>query len=58
MIVYCSVSVRIMYHLGSWNSLSHGLGVFQQGKYVGKETLKLESRTDASKVPYIFLSDY
>ncbi|CAO2819142.1 unnamed protein product [Amaranthus hypochondriacus] len=33
----------------SSKSLSHGLSVFQQGKTVGRGTLKLESRADASK---------
>ncbi|CAN4127284.1 unnamed protein product [Withania somnifera] len=33
----------------SSSSLSHGLGVFQEGKSVGKDTLKLEAQAETSK---------
>ncbi|XVE57977.1 hypothetical protein DITRI_Ditri04bG0132600 [Diplodiscus trichospermus] len=33
----------------SSKSLSHGLSIFQEGKYIGKDTLKPESQTEASK---------
>ncbi|XP_026441171.1 uncharacterized protein LOC113340175 [Papaver somniferum] len=34
----------------SSKSLSHGLSIFQEGKFDGKDTLKLEANADASKV--------
>ncbi|KAK6947854.1 ATPase, AAA-type, core [Dillenia turbinata] len=32
-----------------WNSLSHGLSIFQDGKYCGKNNLKLEAHAEVSK---------
>lgn len=34
-----------------WNSLSHGLSIFQEGKYGGK----LETNVDSNKVFILFL---
>lgn len=33
-----------------WNSLSHGLSIFQEGKSGGKDSLKLETNADSNKV--------
>lgn len=33
-----------------WNSLSHGLSIFQEGKSSDKDTLKLEAQAEKSKV--------
>lgn len=38
----------ILCHL--WNSLSHGLSIFQEGKASGKDTLKLEAQAEKSNV--------
>lgn len=38
------------------NSLSHGLSIFQDGKMCGKETLKLETNGESSKVCFLYLN--
>ena len=35
-----------------WSSLSHGLSIFQEGNNEGKDTLKLETNSESSKVRY------
>lgn len=42
-------------YCGLWNSLSHGLSIFQEGKGDQKDTLKLETNAESSKVLSIFL---
>ncbi|MBA0773633.1 hypothetical protein Gotri_008893, partial [Gossypium trilobum] len=39
----------LLYHPRVWNSLSHGLNIFQEGKSCGKDTLKLETNAESSK---------
>lgn len=41
------------YYSGFWNSLSHGLSIFQEGKSGEKDSLKLEKNAESSKVLFL-----
>lgn len=38
-----------------FNSLSYGLGIFQENKFGDKDALKLEANTDSAKVYALYL---
>lgn len=41
----------------SYNSLSHGLSIFQESRRSGEDTLKLEANVESGKVFLVFTTD-